>query len=396
MLENFQNVYIIDAARLPIGKFLGQYKNIESSQLGATVISFLLQKNHIKSEWVDELIVGQVLTGGLGMNTARQAGLAAGLKQQTPCYLVNQVCGSGLRAVIDGARNILLQDAELVLAGGQESMSRARHTLLARIAQKLGDIKLTDSLHYDGLTDYFYQYSMGKTAENVATKYKITRAEQDEFAYNSQQKASQSQKKGYFQKQLVSNDFLEKLTHKSQNFYEEHIRENITLADLVKLKPIFQEAGTVTVGNASGINDGAAFLLLASSSALEKYHLTPLAQIRGWAHSGLDPQYMGVGPVSAIEKLLLKTGDKLTDFDLIESNEAFAATSIAVNKQLGLAVEKVNVNGGAIALGHPIGASGARILTDLLYELRRRKNKKGIATMCIGGGMGIAIAVESC
>jgi acetyl-CoA C-acetyltransferase len=390
-----EEVYIIDSVRLPNGKFLGQYKQKEASELGAITVEFLLQKNNINPKSVDELVVGQVLTAGVGMNPARQTGLKAGITQSAPCYLVNQVCGSGLRAVIDGAKTILLQDAHLIVAGGQECMSRARHTILARAPKKLGDSKLVDSLFSDGLTDYFNECAMGKTAENVAKKYQITREEQDEFAYLSQQKTKIALEKGYLQKQLVSKEFLEKL-EQGQNFCEEHPRSDLSKADLEVLKPVFEKNGTVTAGNSSGINDGAAFCMLASKQAVQKYHLTPLARITGWAHSGLDPQYMGVGPVSAVQKLLHHTKEKCEDFDLIESNEAFAATSIAVGKELGWDEEKVNVNGGAIALGHPIGASGARILTDLLYELKRTAKQKGIATMCIGGGMGIALAVELC
>ena len=391
-----KNVYIVDAARLPIGKFLGQYKNLEASILGAITIEYLLQKTGIRSEWVDELIVGQVLIAGVGMNPARQAGLAAGLKEKTPCYLVNQVCGSSLRAVIDGAKSILLQDAQLVLVGGQENMSRARHTILARMPQKLGDSKLTDSLYCDGLVDYFYQYAMGNTAENVAKKYKITKKMQDNFAYLSQKKAQEAEEKGCFVDQSVPVVFLQEKTGQQDNFCEQHLRKNITLQEIERLQAVFQKEGTVTAGNSSGINDGAAFLVLASEAALEKYGISPLAKITGYAHFGLDPQYMGLGPLFAIEKLLSKTGVNLADFDLIEINEAFAATSLAVQSELKIDEQKININGGAIALGHPIGASGARILIDLLYQMHRRKNKKGIATMCIGGGMGIALAVENC
>ena len=390
-----ESVYILDAARTPIGKFLGQYKNIEASKLGGATIKYLLKKNKILPEMIDELVVGQVLTAGVGMNPARQAGIFGELEQKTPCYLVNQVCGSGLRSVIEGAKSILLQDAKIVIAGGQENMSRARHTILARISKKIGDLQLYDSLYQDGLIDYFCQYPMGQTAENVAKKHKINREQQDEFAYFSQKKTKKALQENAFQKQTLPQDFLIELCKQQTSFREEHPRD-VKLQDLANLKPVFQKDGTVTAGNASGINDGAAFMVLANEQALKQLKIDPVARILGWFHSGVDPKYMGIGPVSATQGLMQKINEKIENFDLIESNEAFAVTSIAVNKLLKLDIEKVNINGGAIALGHPIGASGTRILTDLIYALKQKKLKKGLATMCIGGGMGISLAVERC
>ena len=389
-----KEVYILDAVRTPIGKFLGQYKNIEASSLGSACIQYLLEKNQINKEDIGELILGQVLSAGCGMNPARQTGILSGLKQETPCYLVNQVCGSGLRSIIEGVKSLMIENIKLVLAGGQENMSRARHTILARIPKKLGDTKLLDSLYSDGLVDYFYQYPMGNTAENVAKKYNISRKEQDEFAFFSQQKTKTAVRENRFYQQTLPENYLKKLDKNQSFFCDEHPRD-VNLEDLAKLKPVFQKNGTVSAGNASGINDGAAFVFLADKEIAYQQKINPLAKIIGYACSGLDPQYMGIGPVSAVQKLLSNTGEKLENFDLVECNEAFAATSIAVNKLLDWDEQKVNVNGGAIALGHPIGASGTRILTDLLYTLKQRKLKKGLATMCIGGGMGIALAVEN-
>ena len=388
-----KNVYIVDAVRTPIGKFLGQYKDIEASQLGALVIKSLLKRNKLDIKSIDEIILGQVLTAGVGMNPARQTALLAGLSNTTPAYTINQVCGSGLRAIINGAYAIINEEANLVIAGGQENMTRARHTILSRIPKKLGDTTLTDSLQSDGLVDYFNNYAMGVTAENVAQKYKITRKQQDQFAYHSQKKAALAIEKKIFDAELVNANLLEKI--KLKNFTDEHPRTDITENDLADLKPVFQKEGTVTAGNSSGINDGAAAIILASTDALNKYNFNPMAQILGWSHSAIEPKFMGIGPISATQKLLKKLNLSITDLDLIENNEAFAATSIAVNQQLQLNEKKTNVNGGAIALGHPIGTSGSRILTTLSHELKRRQQKKGLATMCIGGGMGIALIIEN-
>ncbi len=387
-----KNIFIVDAARTPIGKFLGQFQDMEAPELGAAVIRSILDRNAISEKNINKIIVGQVLTAGVGMNPARQTALFSNLPEQTSCYTVNQVCGSGLRAVINACLDMFVEENQLILAGGQENMTRARHTILSRIPTKLGDIKLLDTLYKDGLMDCFNNCTMGLTAENVVKKYKISREEQDTFALESQQKYQRAYEKDLFQSEIIDDTYFQ--NKKITNYIDEHPKPEVTLEKLGSLNPVFEKEGTVTPGNASGINDGAAFVLLADEKAIQTHQLKPIARIMGWADEGLDPKFMGLGPVFAVRKLLKSLNMKIEDFDLIENNEAFAATSIAVEKELNLKREITNVNGGSIALGHPIGASGTRILGTLVHEMQRRKAKNGLATMCIGGGMGIAVAIE--
>lgn len=379
-----KEVYIIDGARTPIGAYLGNYKKIESVDLGVSCVKGLLDRNpKINVKDIEGLVLGQVLTSGLGMNTARQVALSSGLQQSSFAYVVNQVCGSGLRAAIDGATKIFTSEADLILAGGQESMSRARHAYLSRTGEKkLGNNIFIDTLVNDGLTDAFSKEHMGITAENVSRKYTVTRQEQDQYAYQSYLKTYKAQKNKYFKNELIKSD------------YKDQVRSDTTLSKLSQLKAAFKKTGTVTAGNASSLNDGAAFLVLASSDYIKTNKIKPLAKVLEWSASAGNPDYMGVTPITAIQKLMKKMSVKIGFFDLIEINEAFAATSVAVQRSLKIDPNKLNIVGGAIALGHPIGCSGTRILTTLAHQLKRTKQKFGVASMCIGGGQGLAMAIE--
>ena len=385
-----KDIVITSATRTPIGTFRGSLKDMQASDLGALVIKSAIEKSNLKSTNIDEIIMGQVLTAGTGQNPARQAAMQAGLSFEKTAYTINQVCGSGLRAISAGYQSIMSNDAKIIIAGGQESMSNAPYAILKDF-KKLEEKNLIDTMIKDGLWDAFNGYHMGVTAENVATKWQITRDEQDRFALSSQLKAESAQKDGKFKNEIIS---LIKDIKNPINI-DEHPRSNMTLERLSKLKPSFKKNGTVTAGNASGINDGAAAVVLMSQNEAKKRDLNPLAKIVSWATCGVDPSLMGSGPIPASKKALKKAGWKISDVDLIESNEAFAAQSLAVIKELNLPKEKVNVNGGAIALGHPIGASGCRIFVTLIHEMQKRKVKRGLATLCIGGGMGIAMCVEN-
>jgi len=392
MNSNKKNIVITSAVRTAVGTFKGSLKNMLGHDLGSVVIKEAMKKSKLSE--VDELIMGQVLTGATGQNPARQAAIQAGLPIEKTAYVVNQVCGSGLRSVVAGYQAILSNDSNVVIAGGQESMSNAHHAINIRAGQKLKESNLIDTMIKDGLWDAFNDYHMGITAENVATKWQITRKDQDDFALLSQIKAEQAQKDGKFKNEIVPIN----LKSKSGDIkfeVDEHPRAGMTMEKLAKLIPTFKKNGTVTAGNASGINDGAAAVVLMNQNEAKKRNLDPLATIVSWATCGVDPSLMGSGPIPASKKALAKAGWQISDLDLIESNEAFAAQSLAVIKDLGIPKEKVNVNGGAIALGHPIGASGARILVTLIHEMQKRKAKKGLATLCIGGGMGIAMCIEN-
>ena len=387
------NVVIVSAGRTAVGSFNGAFANTAAHDLGAAVIEGVVARAGIDKADVGETILGQVLTAGQGQNPARQAHIAAGLPQAGSAWGLNQVCGSGLRAVALGAQHIALGDDTIVIAGGQESMSLSQHAAHLRAGQKMGDLKFIDTMIKDGLWDAFNGYHMGTTAENVATKWQITREEQDEFAVGSQNKAEAAQKAGKFKDEIVG--FTVK-TRKGDIVVDadEYIRHGATLEAMQKLRPAFSKDGTVTAANASGLNDGAAAVLLMTDKEAEKRGITPLARIASWATAGVDPAIMGSGPIPATRKALERAGWKIGDLDLVEANEAFAAQALAVNKDLGWNPDIVNVNGGAIAIGHPIGASGARVLVTLLHEMAKRDAKKGLATLCIGGGMGIAMCVE--
>jgi acetyl-CoA C-acetyltransferase len=389
MNKKSNEVVIVAAVRTPIGAYKGSLKDIKADELGSTVIREILRKTKINSNEINEVILGQVLTAGTGQNPARQASINAGLPKFIPAYLVNQVCGSGLRSVISGFQTIKLEEAKFIISGGQENMSIAPHALLYRNDKKLSEDKLIDTLIYDGLIDAFNNYHMGVTAENIAEKFKISREEQDSFSLRSQQKTQLALKQNKFKDELVKVDI-------DGNFLDvdECPRKNLIAEDLEKLKTVFKKNGTVTPGNASGINDGAAAVLLTSLKEAETKNLKPLAKIVSWSSVGVEPSLMGLGPINAVKLALKKANWKIDEVDLFEINEAFAAQSIAVIRELKIDELKVNVNGGAIALGHPIGASGARILVTLIYEMQRQNKKKGCATLCIGGGMGIAICVE--
>ena len=394
MKSNNKNVVIISAVRTAIGAFDASLKHIQSHDLGSIVIKEVLKKSKLKSKDVDEVIMGQVLTAAVGQNPARQAAIKAGIPINKTAYVVNQVCGSGLRSVAMGYQAIRTNDASVIVAGGQESMSNAPHAINIRKNKKLEKSKLVDTMIKDGLWDAFNGYHMGTTAENIATKWQITRKDQDEFALSSQTKTEKAQKDGKFNNEIVP--VVLKFKKKDKIFkVDEHPRAAMTIETLSRLKPKFKSNGTVTAGNASGINDGAAAVVLMSQSEANRRNLKPLAKIVSWATCGVDPSLMGSGPIPASKKALEKAGWKISDLDLIEANEAFAAQSLAVIKDLRIPREKVNVNGGAIALGHPIGASGTRILVTLLHEMAKRDSKKGLATLCIGGGMGIAMCIES-
>ena len=378
------NVYIIDGARTPIGAYLGQYKKIESVDLGINCVKGLLDRNPIiQKKDIEGLVLGQVLTSGLGMNTARQVALGSGMHQSSFAYVINQVCGSGMRAAMDGSSKIFTGESDLLLAGGQESMSRARHAYLTRTGEnKLGNNILIDTLVNDGLTDAFSKEHMGITAENVARKYTVTRQEQDHYSYKSYVKTYKALKNRYFKNELIQSDL------------KDQVRGDTTLVKLGQLKAVFKNKGTVTAGNASSLNDGAAFIALASESYVKTNKIKPLAKVLAWSSSAGNPDYMGITPITAIEKLMKKMSINIGFFDLIEINEAFAATSIAVQRSLKIDPNKLNIVGGAIALGHPIGCSGTRIITTLAHQLKRTKQKFGVASMCIGGGQGLAMAIE--
>lgn len=387
------NVVIVSAARTAVGSFLGSFANTPAHDLGATVLEAIVARAGIDKSEVSETILGQVLTAGQGQNPARQAHINAGLPIESAAWGINQVCGSGLRAVALGAQHIQLGDAAIVAAGGQENMSLSTHVAHLRAGHKMGDVKYIDSMIKDGLWDAFNGYHMGQTAENVANQWQISRDMQDEFAVASQNKAEAAQKAGKFADEIIP--FIVK-TRKGDIVVDadEYIRHGATMEAMQKLRPAFTKDGSVTAANASGLNDGAAGALLMSADEAEKRGLEPLARIASYATAGLDPKIMGVGPIYASRKALDKAGWKAEDLDLIEANEAFAAQACAVNKDMGWDPSKVNVNGGAIAIGHPIGASGARILNTLLFEMKRSNAKKGLATLCIGGGMGVAMCLE--
>jgi acetyl-CoA C-acetyltransferase len=389
MNKKSNEVVIISAVRTPIGAYKGSLKFVRADQLGSIVIKEVLNRVKISKEEVDEVILGQVLTAGTGQNPARQASINAGLPKFIPSYIVNQVCGSGLRSVISGFQSIKLEEARFIISGGQENMSIAPHALFYRNDKKLTEDNLIDTMIYDGLTDAFNNFHMGVTAENVAEKFRISREEQDDFALKSQQKAQIAIEQNKFKDELVKvnmdGNFLDK---------DEHPRKDTNIKDLKKLNTIFKKDGTVTPGNASGINDGAAAVLLTSLEEAKKKSLKPLVKIVSWSSVGVEPSLMGLGPIDAVKLALKKANWKIDEIDLFEINEAFASQSIAVIRELKIDETKVNVNGGAIALGHPIGASGTRILVTLIHEMQRQNKTKGCATLCIGGGMGIAICIE--
>ncbi len=386
-------IVIASAARTAVGAFNGAFARVPAHELGAVAIRAALERAGVAAEEVDEVILGQVLTAGQGQNPARQASVAAGLPKETTAWGLNQVCGSGLRAVAIGMQQIACGDAQIVVAGGQESMSLSPHCAHLRGGVKMGDHAMVDTLIRDGLWDAFNGYHMGVTAENVARAFQIPREEQDAFALASQNKAEAAQKAGRFKEEIAPVTIR---TRKGETVVEEdeYIRHGATLDAMQKLRPAFDSEGSVTAGNASGINDGAAGLVLMSEAEAARRGITPLARIASWATAGVDPTVMGTGPIPASRKALEKAGWNVGDLDLVEANEAFAAQACAVNKEMGWNPEIVNVNGGAIAIGHPIGASGARVLNTLLYEMRRREAGKGLATLCIGGGMGVAMCVE--
>ena len=387
------SVVITSATRTAVGSLGKSLKNVPANELGSSVISESIKRSKLKPDDVDEVIMGQVLTGGTGQNPARQASINAGIPKEKPAYIVNQVCGSGIRSVVSGFQSIKSADSNIIIAGGQENMSLAPHAIHLRDGKKLGDTQMIDTMIKDGLWDAFHGYHMGTTAENVATKFQVTRDQQDKFAFNSQEKALKAQKENKF-KDEISN-FKIKLKKAEVDFNkDEHPREGITLEALTRLKPVFQKDGSVTAGNASGINDGAAAVTLMSNKEADKRGLDKLVSIKSWASCGVDPALMGTGPIPSVKKALDLAGWSVKDVDLFEVNEAFAAQSIAVLKTLSIPEEKVNVNGGAIALGHPIGASGTRILVTLIHEMLKRDVHKGLATLGIGGGMGLAMCIE--
>lgn len=388
-----EDVYIVAAKRTAIGNLNGSLASIPAYKLGAAVIKFIMQSYSLSPQSISQIIMGQVLTGGAGQNPARQASIEAGIDVSVPAWTINQVCGSGLRSIAEGAASISLGQSDIIIAGGQESMSNALHALHLRQPTKMGDAKLIDTMIYDGLTDFFNNYHMGITAENVAQKYNIDRASQDQFAYNSHKKAFAAQQAGRFAEEIIDITIQQKKETVVFN-KDEFIRGDSSVETLAKLRPAFKQDGTVTAGNSSGINDGAAAVLLMSKAKMDELKLTPLAKIKSWASVGVDPSIMGIGPVPASRKALELAGWTLEEIDLIEANEAFAAQSLAVAKEIGWDTSKVNVNGGAVALGHPIGASGARVLVSLLHQMQRQNAHKGLATLCIGGGMGIAMCVE--
>lgn len=393
MSQNNAKIVITSAARTPVGSFNGTLASQPAHELGTAAIKAALERSSVEPGEVSEVIMGQVLTAGQGQNPSRQASIGAGVSIETPAWIVNQVCGSGLRSVALGYQSIANGDSAIVVAGGQENMSLSPHCAHLRNGTKMGNMEMVDSMIKDGLWDAFNGYHMGTTAENVAKQWQITREDQDKFAVASQNKAEAAKKAGKFKDEIIP---IVIKTRKGETVFDqdEYIREGAKLEDVAKLRPAFDREGSVTAGNASGINDGAGATVLMSGVEAERRGLEPLARIVSWAHAGVDPSIMGTGPIPASKKALEKAGWSTEDLELIEANEAFAAQACAVNKGVGWDIENVNVNGGAIAIGHPIGASGTRILCTLLHEMKRRDAKKGLATLCIGGGMGIAMCVE--
>ena len=393
MSKDQPTIVIASAARTPVGAFNGALASLPAHELGEVAIKAALQRARVEPGDVSEVILGQILAAGAGQNPARQASIGAGIPVDAPAWGMNQLCGSGLRAVALGAQQITLGASQIVVAGGQESMSQAPHVAHLREGTKMGDVKFVDSMIKDGLWDAFNGYHMGNTAENVARQWQITREEQDRFAVASQNKAEAAKKSGRFKDEITPVTIK---TRKGEVVFaeDEYIKDGVTYEAVAKLRPAFDKDGTVTAANASGINDGAAAVVLMTLEEARRRGITPLARIVSWAHAGVDPSIMGTGPIPASKKALEKAGWTVKDLDLIEANEAFAAQACAVNKGLGWDTEKVNVNGGAIAIGHPIGASGARVLNTLLFEMQRRNARKGLATLCIGGGMGVAMCVE--
>ena len=393
MSKKLDDVVITSALRTPIGTYKGSLKDLSADKLGALVIKEAIHKSNLKSEQIDEVIMGHVLTSGLGQNPARQASIHAGIPVSKPAHIINQVCGSGLRSIVSGFQSIKLEENKIIVSGGQENMSRAPHSLFYRENKKLEESKLVDTMVNDGLTDSFNHYHMGVTAENVAEKFEISRDEQDSFALNSQKKAQDAIGKKKFKDEIIKLQ----INNNNENVIfdnDEHPRNNLIIDDLKKLKTVFKENGTVTPGNSSGINDGAAATVLMTRKQAELKSIEPLVKVVSWASCGVEPSLMGLGPIPAVKEALNKADWNINDVDLFEINEAFAAQSITVIRELGIDQKKVNVNGGAIALGHPIGASGARILVTLVHELIRQNKNKGCATLCIGGGMGIALCIE--
>ncbi len=390
-----ENIVIVAAGRTAVGNFGGSLAGVPASELGAKVIKSLLEKTGVDPEQVDEVILGQVLTAGVGQNPARQTTLSAGLPQKVPAMTINKVCGSGLKAVHLAWQAVATGDAEIVLAGGQENMSASGHVLpRSRDGQRMGDWKMVDTMIVDGLWDAFNNYHMGVTAENIAKKFEFTRDMQDEFAATSQQRAEAAQKAGKFDEEIVPVEIPQRRGDPVVFGADEFPRHGTTADGLAKLRPAFDREGTVTAGNASGINDGAAVVMVMRESKAKELGLEPLGRIVAFASAGVDPAIMGTGPIPASTKCLEKAGWKVGDLDLVEANEAFAAQAMSVNQEMGWDMDKVNVNGGAIAIGHPIGASGARVLVTLLHEMKRRDAKRGLATLCIGGGQGVAMAIE--
>ena len=393
MSKKLDDVVITSALRTPIGTYKGSLKDVSADKLGALVIKEVIHKSNLKPDQIDEVIMGHVLTSGLGQNPARQASIHSGIPVSKPAHIINQVCGSGLRSIVSGFQSIKLEENKIIVSGGQENMSRAPHSLFYRENKKLDESKLVDTMINDGLTDSFNHYHMGVTAENVAEKFEISRDEQDSFALNSQKKAQDATGKKKFKDEIIKLQ----INNNNENVIfdnDEHPRNNLIIDDLKKLKTVFKENGTVTPGNSSGINDGAAATVLMTRKQAELKSIEPLVKVVSWASCGVEPSLMGLGPIPAVKEALNKADWNINDVDLFEINEAFAAQSIAVVKELKIPAEKVNVNGGAIALGHPIGASGTRILVTLIHEMIKQNKSKGCAALCIGGGMGIAMCVE--
>jgi len=393
MKNGNESVVIVSATRTAVGSFCGGLASIPAHDLGAVLIKKVAESANIDLSEIDEVILGQILTAGQGQNPARQAAMKAGVPEEKTAFLVNQLCGSGLRAVALGAQQLILGDANIIIAGGQESMSQSHHSAFLRLGKKMGSMNIEDTMIKDGLNDGLFGYHMGVTAENISKKFKISRKKQDAFALNSQLKASKSQLNGKFIDEITPINIQSKKENKIFK-NDEYIRTNINLQAIEKLQPAFDDLGTVTAANSSGLNDGAAVVILMREKDAIRRGLTPLARIASWATAGVDPKVMGTGPIPASKKALSKAGWNVNDLDLIEVNEAFAAQAISVNQEMGWNPENVNVNGGAIAIGHPVGASGCRVLVTLLHEMKRRNSSKGLATLCIGGGMGIALTVE--
>jgi len=391
-----KEIYIVDAARTAIGNFGGTLSSISPTQMGSSVLQALLKRNNIEGDKVDEVLIGSVLQAGHGQNIARQIAMEAGIPKEKTAMTVNMVCGSGLRTVAMAAQSIKAGDAEIIIAGGAENMSQAPYILpQARTGYRMGDGKIIDTMIADGLTDVFNNYHMGTTAENLADKYKLSRTEQDQFAAQSQNKAEKAINDNRFAEEIIPIEIPQRRKDPIVFAQDEFVRFGVTVESLAKLRPAFKKEGSVTAANSSGINDGAAAVIVASKEACEKYNLTPMAKIASYAWHGTEPCIMGIGPVEAVNKALEKAKWNKDELELIEANEAFAAQSLAVMKELDFDPEITNVNGGAIALGHPIGASGTRILTTLVHEMKKRQSKKGLATLCIGGGMGIAMCIEN-